>query len=97
MWVGTEFPGDTNELLKKVQNDLYWTMVVRLYTPPRDRYLDACRLVQANTDLANRLRSMEGFDHRTLQDIHDLIGYYCPTPRKGLIGIEKPHPLSANH
>lgn len=24
-------------------------------------------------------------------------GYLCPTPRKGLIGIEMPHPLSANH
>jgi hypothetical protein len=73
MWVGTEFPGDGNELLKDVQHDLYWGMVARLYIPPRDRYLDACRLVQANTDLAIRLRSMDGFDHRTLQDIHDLI------------------------
>lgn len=73
MWVGTEFSGDTNEVLKKVQHDLYSGMVVRLYTPPRDRYLDACRLIQTNTDLAIRLRSMEGFDHRTLQDIHDLI------------------------
>ena len=27
----------------------------------------------------------------------DKNGYYCPTPRKGLIGIEKPRPLSANH
>jgi hypothetical protein len=73
MWLGTEFPGDTNKLLKWVQHDLYWGMVVRLYTPPRDRYLDACRLIQTNTDLAIRLRSMECFDHRTLQDIHDLI------------------------
>jgi hypothetical protein len=73
MWVGTEFPGDTNEVLKEVQFKLYWGMVFRLYSPPRDRYLDACRLIQIDTDLAKRLRSMDGFDHRTLQDIHDLI------------------------
>ena len=73
MWVGTEFPGDTNQTLKDVQFRLYGEMLLRLYSRPRDRYLDACRLVQINTDLATRLRSMDGFDHRTLQDIHDLI------------------------
>jgi hypothetical protein len=73
MSVGTEFPGDTNEALKHVQFRLYGEMLVRLYSRFRDRYLDACRLVQIDTDLANRLRSMEFFDHRTLQDIHDLI------------------------
>lgn len=73
MWVGTEFPGDTNEVLKDVQFRLYGEMLVRLYNRPRDRYLDACRLLQIETDLATRLRSMDGFDHRTLQDIHDLI------------------------
>jgi hypothetical protein len=36
-------------------------------------HLDACSLVQTDTDLAIRLQSMDGFDHRTLQDIHDLI------------------------
>jgi hypothetical protein len=73
MWVGTEFPGDTNQTLKDVQFRLYGEMLVRLYSKPRDRYLDAIRLVQVDTDLATKVRSMDGFDHRTLQDIHDLI------------------------
>jgi hypothetical protein len=73
MWVGTEFPGDTNKALKDVQFRLYGEMLLCLYGRPRDRYLNSCRLVQIDTDLANRLRSMDGFDHRTLQDIHDLI------------------------
>jgi len=73
MWVGAEFPGDTNQPLKDVQFRLYGEMLVRLYSRPRDRYLDASRLVQADTELATRLRSMDGFDHRTLQDIHDMI------------------------
>ena len=73
MWVGTEFLGDTNQALKDVQFRLYGEMLVRLYSRPRDRYLDASRLLQIDTDLATRLRSMDSFDHRTLQDIHDLV------------------------
>jgi hypothetical protein len=73
MWVSIEFPGDANEVLKDVQFQLYGEMLLRLYSRPRDRYLDACRLVQIDTDLARRLRSMDGFDHRTLQNTHDQI------------------------
>src|SRR4051812_9448622 len=73
MWVGAVFPGDSNKLLQNVQFQLYGEMLLRLFSQPRDRYLDACRLIQIENDLASRLRSMKGFDHRTLQDIHDLI------------------------
>lgn len=48
-------------------------MVLLLYSRPRDRYLAVCRLVEIETALTNRLRSMKFFDHRTLQDTHDLI------------------------
>jgi hypothetical protein len=73
MWVGTEFPGDTNKPLKGVQFGLYWELLPILQSRPRDRYLAACRLVQMDTELATLLRTMDGFDHRTLQDAHDLI------------------------
>ena len=73
MWVGTEFAGDSNQTLKDVQFRLYAEMLVRLFSRPRDRYLDACRLVQVETEMAVRARAMDGFDHRTLQDAHDLI------------------------
>ncbi len=63
MWVGTEFPGDTNQTLRDAQFRLYGEMLVRLYSKPRDRYLDAIRLVQVDTDLATKVRSMDGFDH----------------------------------
>jgi hypothetical protein len=81
MWVVTEFPGDTNQTLKDVQFYLYGEMLVRLYSKPRDRYLDAIRLVQVETDLATKVRSMDGFDHRTLQDIHDLIAAWFRFPQ----------------
>jgi len=73
VWVGHEFPGDDNQTLKDVQFRLYGEMLVRLFSRPRDRYLDASRLIQVAPDLAVRIRAMDGFDHRTLQDAHDLI------------------------
>jgi len=73
MWVGHEFAGDDNQTLKDVQFRLYGEMLLRLFSRPRDRYLDASRLIQVPTELAVRVRAMDGFDHRTLQDAHDLI------------------------
>jgi len=70
---GTLFPWDTNEALIDIQSRLYSEMLLRLYSHARDRYLDACRLIEVDTDLAIRVRSMDYFDHRTLQDVHDLI------------------------
>lgn len=66
-----KFTGDGNTVLQQIQQECYAEMLVRLYTRARDRYLDACRLVGADTELAVRLREMSGFEHRTLQDIHD--------------------------
>ena len=48
-------------------------MLTGLFSHARDRYLDACRLVEVETDLALRLKEMHYFDHRTLEDAHDLI------------------------
>lgn len=73
MWVGTEFSGDDNKTLKEVQFKVYGEMLLRLFSRPRDRYLDAARLIQVETDMAVRVRAMDGFDHRTLQTAHDLI------------------------
>jgi hypothetical protein len=73
VWVGHEFAGDDNQTLKDVQFRLYSEMLLRLFSGPRDRYLAASRLIQVDTELAVHVRAMDGFDHRTLQDAHDLI------------------------
>jgi hypothetical protein len=67
------FPADNNQILKDVQNTLYGEMVVRLFMGPRDRYLAAAALLRFDNELTERLRSMDGFDHRTLQMAHDRI------------------------
>jgi hypothetical protein len=73
MWVGHEYPGDNNEALKMAQFHLYGEMLLRLFSRARDRYLDAGRLVEVETELARRAKAMNTFDHRTLQGMHDLI------------------------
>src|ERR1035438_8624097 len=71
MMVGSEFHGDNNSTLMEVQHSVYGEMVVRLFTGPRDRYLAAAALLRTDNELSKRLRSMDGFDHRTLQLAHD--------------------------
>ena len=73
MFVGTAFPGDQNKVLKDLQFGVYGDMLTRLFSRARDRYLEACRLVEVETDLALRLKEMHYFDHRTLQETHDSI------------------------
>ena len=73
MIVGSEFPRDKNRTLMNVQHGVYGEMVVRLFTGPRDRYRAAAALLRIESELSERLRSMDGFDHRTLQLAHDRI------------------------
>ncbi len=76
MMVGSEFPGDNNDTFMNVQHAVYSEIVVRLFTGPRDRYLVAAALLRLETELVKRLRSMDGFDHRTLQGAHDQIAAF---------------------
>jgi hypothetical protein len=73
MWVGSRFWGDNDAVLMDVQHQLYPVIIGLLYGEPRKCYLDASRLVQADTELAKRLLAEESFDHRTLQSSHDFI------------------------
>jgi len=73
MWVGSRFWGDNDRVLMDIQDQVYPRSVGLLYGQPRQRYLEACQLVQTDSELARRLRASDGFDHRTLQGSHDLI------------------------
>jgi hypothetical protein len=80
MTVGSEFPGDNNDTLMDVQHAAYGEMVVRLFTGPRDRYLAAAAQLRVDDKLSGPLRSMDGFDHRTLQLAHDRIAAFFVLP-----------------
>ena len=76
MWVGYEFPGDTNETLKLVQHGCYWGNVGQLFIAARDRYARACRFIGFETVVFKRIIKIDGFDHRVLQCAHDKIAAY---------------------
>jgi len=65
------FDGDNDLEMGWLQHEIYNEMVVRLFRRPRDRYLIAGRLLRVNDQLAERLQSMDRFDHRILQFAHD--------------------------
>ena len=76
MMVMPEFAGDDNRTLMDIQHSAYGEMVSRLFVAPRNRYLAAATLLQVEDKLSNKLRVMDGFDHRTLQLAHDRIAAY---------------------
>src|SRR5260221_11999076 len=51
-------------------------MLERLFTAVRDRYLGAASLVRVENELLERLKTMDFFDHRTLQEAHDRIAEF---------------------
>jgi len=67
------FDGDNNDKLLNVQHDAYWDLVAWLFETARRRYLEAARLLRAEDDLTKAVQEKTTFDHRTLQDAHDLI------------------------
>ena len=76
MIVTTCFPGDTNDILKWIQHDLYGESLSLLVLKCSIRYLAAISLVEKTTELWRQMVRMDGFDHRVLQDAHDKIAAY---------------------
>ena len=78
MWLGSCFPGDDDKVLMRVQFDAYHEVLGRLFSAARDAALTAPDKRQHGIDmplLAQALK-IETFDHRVLQDGHDLIAAY---------------------
>ncbi len=73
MFVYKRFPGDNDTVLMDIQDRLYSVVLGVVFEYPRKRYLEGSRLLLADTELAKRLAAMNSFDHRTLQETHDLI------------------------
>jgi len=73
LFVGDEFSGDDNKLLKYAQQAAYGHLVGFLYHYARERYLRAARLLKVESPLFLIVRDKSSFDHRALQDAHDRI------------------------
>lgn len=73
MIVGKRFPGDENPILMGLQRDRSGKMIGHLFGFAKIRYFRAIQFVDVDTELAKKLRGKDGFDHRVLQEAHDII------------------------
>lgn len=73
MIVSKCFPGDENRILKWIQHDHYGQMIGHLFVFAKTRYFRALQFVSVDTELAKKLRGKDSFDHRVLQEAHDII------------------------
>jgi hypothetical protein len=76
MIVGNCFPGDENKVLKWLQHDLYMELMGNLFYTSARRYLELGSLLQEQTEWVEKINSIKGFDHRVLQQAHDIIAAY---------------------
>lgn len=94
MIVGTCFPGDDNDALKWVQHDAYGPVLHYWFERSRTRYLDAERLLNTRTALGERIAAIDSFDHRSVQDAHDVMAAHFRrdifTPQPDLFAPEAP-------
>lgn len=73
MIVSSKFKNDNNERTMWLQHDRYALLVVELFKTARRKYLSAEIMLDVVTDLGSIVKSIDGFDHRTLQEAHDII------------------------
>lgn len=67
------YESDNNELLKRTQHDEYMHIVGRIFHSARSTLVKADATLETNLLIAERARSVDGFDHRVLQDAHDIM------------------------
>lgn len=67
------FKGDSNDLLKEVQHELYWKNVVAIYNAARSMLILADDILDTRLPIVEKARVIDRFDHRVLQDAHDIM------------------------
>lgn len=73
MIIGRAYPSDDNELLQNAQHDLYSRHVFELFDAARKAMVWAADVLSADLLVAEEARTAERFDHRVLQDAHDIM------------------------
>lgn len=76
MIVGKCFPEDEDHEVQWMQHDVYWESVALILETARVAYLRAQRTIGVSSPEIFLLKTLRGFDHRTLQNAHDLIAVY---------------------
>lgn len=75
-----------------MQHEAYSDGLWVIVNTVRERFLDAERILRCSTTMSVQVRELESIDHRTVQDIHDLVAAWYRFKRKG----ERMFPLLGN-
>jgi hypothetical protein len=67
------YENDHNKLLKDVQHDQYSRSIGNIFKAARSELLRADAVIGSNLLIAKKVREVTAFDHRVLQDAHDII------------------------
>lgn len=73
MIISTVYENDCNTQLKYVQHDEYWRSIGSIFEAARTELLRADAIIGSNLLIAEKAREIGKFDHRVLQDAHDII------------------------
>ena len=73
MIVGARFENDGNDVLQLVQHDCYRDILYYIFECAKTRFLESSNLLGVRNEIIDRLRDRTGFDHRVLQNTHDII------------------------
>jgi hypothetical protein len=71
--ISRAYPSDDNDLLQNVQHALYSRHVFELFDAARQAMVWAADVLNADLLVAEKARTVERFDHRVLQDAHDIM------------------------
>lgn len=73
MIIAEVFEGDQNRVLKNVQHDEYGHSIWRMFESARSEFIHADAVLVTRLPIVEQARAVKSFDHRVLQDAHDII------------------------
>ena len=73
MIISQVYPGDENKILMQVQYDEYDRNIGRIFSSARDELAHADAILDAKLLITDTALAVKRFDHRVLQDAHDII------------------------
>jgi len=73
MIIANAYKSDNNNLLKDAQHDLYGRHVSKIFEAAKFKLIQADSILNANFLITKKARDIDSFDHRILQNAHDII------------------------
>lgn len=73
MIVAPKYHGDEDHAIMSLQHDVYLEAIGLILDVTREHFLRATRLLRTSTRFVTEFVTIKSCDHRTLQDVHDLL------------------------